>query len=367
MLSFGIMTLNKRNEKSYFLEMAKRANAYGINCFRFVPSDINPISEKISGDFFNPSSGDWEPKVFSAPAILYDRCFYGDDSHSKQCMSIVNWLKAREDIHFLGYGLPNKLELYELLTHSSISPYLLKTDPFLSSEKFFERLCPDQPLILKPASGSQGKGIYYIEKAGKDILVKTDKKDGQISHCFEKPQKAFAWLNRLTSTRQYLIQPYVNLSNKESQPFDVRILLQKDSKGTWKEIGRGIRTGKNGGIISNLSAGGTNISFDEWIAAYPSPMQDYICDELNEIINTLPAALEDELPPLFEMGIDIGVATDGSIWVLDINSKPGRKTILNIHPEKNEELYNAPLLYAKHLAASMQNERRQDHAKTVSN
>jgi glutathione synthase/RimK-type ligase-like ATP-grasp enzyme len=367
MLSFGIMTLNKRNEKSYFLELAKKANEYGIDCFRFVPSDINPNSEKISGDFFNPSLGQWEPKEFSAPDILYDRCFYGEDPHSKQCMSIVNWLKARDDIHFLGYGLPNKLELYELLSHSSISPYLLITDPFTSAGKFIKDLRPDQPLILKPANGSQGQGIYYIEKVGKDILVKTDKKDGQIAHCFEKQEKAIAWLNRLTAKRQYLIQPYVNLSNKEGQPYDIRILLQKDSKGTWKEIGRGIRTGKNGGIISNLSAGGTTISFNDWIAALPSSMQNYICEELNEIINTLPAALENKLPPLFEMGIDIGVGNNGSIWVLDVNSKPGRKTILNIQPEKKEELYTAPLLYAKYLAASRQNERRQDHAKTVSN
>ncbi|GLB58775.1 YheC/YheD family endospore coat-associated protein [Cytobacillus sp. NCCP-133] len=367
MLSFGIMTLNKRSEKSYYLEMAKRAYKYGIACYRFVPSDINPISEKINGDFYNPSIGRWENKEFSVPAILYDRCFYSEDSLSKQCMSIVNWLKARDDIRFLGYGLPNKLELYDILTHTNISPYLVKTMPFTNPQSFIDSLLAEQSLIIKPARGSQGQGIFHIKKAGEGILVKTDKKDAQVTHHFEKTEKAISWLNRLTAKRQYLIQPYVTLSDKDGHPFDIRILLQKDSKGTWNEIGRGIRTGKKDGIISNLSAGGKNIRFDDWITAFPSSLKNYLRDELDEIIETLPAALEEKLPPLFEMGIDIGIGDNGSLWILDINSKPGRKTILNTEPEKREELYTAPLLYAKYLEAGIDKERRPNHAKTVSN
>ncbi|KAF0817971.1 MULTISPECIES: YheC/YheD family endospore coat-associated protein [unclassified Cytobacillus] len=367
MLSFGIMTLNKQSEQPYFMELAKRANEYNINCFRFVPSDINPISERIAGDTFNPSSREWEPAEFTVPEILYDRCFYGNDSHSKQCISIVNWLKARNDIQFLGYGLPNKLELYEILSRSNISPYLLKTDRFTGADSFLNSLIPDQPCILKPASGSQGQGIYYIEKTGKIILVKTDKRNGQVTRSFETEKKAAGWLNKLTADRQYLIQPYVNLSNNDGQPFDIRILLQKNRIGAWKEMGRGIRTGREGGIVSNLSAGGSNISFEDWIAQYPSSLKSFLSDELNDITDTLPAVLERKLPPLFEMGIDIGVETNGSIWILDINSKPGRKTILNSQPEMKEELYTAPLLYAKFLAATNEMERRTNHEKTISN
>ncbi|MCM3241228.1 YheC/YheD family protein [Cytobacillus oceanisediminis] len=367
MLSFGIMTLNKRSEQPYFMELARRANEYNINCFRFVPSDINPITERITGDFYNPASDGWEPAEFTAPEILYDRCFYGNDSHSKQCISIVNWLKARSDIQFLGYGLPNKLELYEILSCTNISPYLLKTAPYTDADRFLDSLLPDHPLILKPASGSQGHGIYYIEKTGKNILVKTDKKNAQVSRSFESAEKAAGWLNNLTAKRQYLFQPYVNLSNKEEQPFDIRILLQKDMNGTWKELGRGIRAGRNGGIVSNLSTGGSNISFEDWIIEYPSSLRSFLCDELYDIIDTLPAALERKLPPLFEIGIDIGVENNGSIWILDINSKPGRKTILNSQPEKKEELYTAPLHYAKFLAANKELERSTNHEKTISN
>ena len=36
---------------------------------------------------------------------------------------------------------------------------------------------------------------------------------------------------------------------------------QKDEKGDWTERGKGIRKGNTGGILSNLSAGGSVIDF----------------------------------------------------------------------------------------------------------
>lgn len=125
MLSFGLMTLNPNHEKTYFFELAKRAHLYNIECFRFSPSSINPSSEKISGDKFNPVKNEWQPSEFLLPNVLYDRCFYGEDGYSKQSKAIVNWLKARNDILFLGYGLPNKLELYNRLSQSKLSPFLV--------------------------------------------------------------------------------------------------------------------------------------------------------------------------------------------------------------------------------------------------
>lgn len=61
-------------------------------------------------------------------------------------------------------------------------------------------------------------------------------------------------------------------------------------------MGRGIRTGREGGIVSNLSAGSGNISFEDWIAQYPSSLKSFLSDELNDITDTLPAVLERKLP-----------------------------------------------------------------------
>ncbi|WP_249365254.1 YheC/YheD family protein [Cytobacillus citreus] len=349
MLSFGLLTLHTNNEKTYFREIAKRAHLLDIECFRFIPSNINPNSEKVHGDKFNPHTNEWMQSEFSIPKILYDRCFYGDDTHSKQCKAIVKWLKTRNDLLFLGYGLPNKLDLYNSLVNSKLSPYLLPSKHVTSGESIVQQLIPHKPVMIKPISGSQGRGIYYLEKKNNEIIVKTDKQKNSITRTFPYEDKAIAWINYLIKDRSYLVQEYKELTNESNQPFDIRILLQKDEFGNWHEIAKGIRTGKLNGIVSNVSAGGTISPIETWLDSLSVTGKDYLGQELSDILNSLPIILEQNFPPLFELGVDLGVSKDHSIWILDINSKPGRKVALTINPFLEEKLFTAPLLYGKTL------------------
>jgi hypothetical protein len=366
MITFGIMSLKINSEHEYLTEMAKRADIYGMECFRFLPSSINPITHMVSGKKFNPDSGLWEEAECPLPSLLYDRCFYGDDEHSKQCMPIVSWLKSRNDITFLGYGLPNKLELYESLKNSILAPYLPNSKFVSDAGIVLTELAQHKKLILKPINGSQGYGIYYLKKQQKNYHVKTEKQKKIISRIFPNERKLLQWLKPLIGQRKYLVQPYLELSNNELQPFDIRILLQKNETGDWTERGKGIRTGITGGLLSNLSAGGTVSDFDSWVTTLPAKTKDYFFHELDYIISNLTDVLEKMFMPLFEIGLDIGVAKNGSLWILDVNSKPGRKVILSTKPELQESLYLAPLAYGKLLSESNVNERKVFYAKTLS-
>jgi glutathione synthase/RimK-type ligase-like ATP-grasp enzyme len=364
--NFGIMTLTMDSEAPYFNEIAARATGLGIECFRFIPSKINPLTQLVKGKKYESNKQCWVEDEFPIPSILYDRCFYGEDDHSKQCIPIVSWLKSRDDLTFLGYGLPNKLELYEVLKNSVLSPYLAHSVPATDVKEILRELSNKKKLILKPTNGSRGYGIYYIKKNDKTFHVKTEKQKQIISRIFPNEAKLSQWLKQLIQHHKYLMQPYLELSNSDSQPFDIRILLQKDELGNWIERGKGIRKGNKGGILSNLSAGGTVIDFDTWSSSLPVTHKEFISNELEYILKNLPKLLEEEFMPLFELGIDIGMAKDGSIWILDVNSKPGRKVVLGTAPDLKETLYSAPLLYGRFLTLSNQTERKNYHAKTLS-
>ncbi|MCD4837838.1 MULTISPECIES: YheC/YheD family protein [Neobacillus] len=366
MLALGIMSLHLDSEATYITEMAKHSHSCGVECFRFVPSQINPHTLQVSGLRFDSETGNWKKDTFTIPSILYDRCFYGEDEHSKKCLPIVSWLKNRKDIHFLGYGLPNKFDLYESLKTTELSPYLPNSQLIEKADLVMKELHEGKKIILKPVNGSQGFGIYYVKKSNKSFHVKTEKQRKIISRIFPTESKLLQWLQPLIKKYDYLLQPYLELSNEDHQPFDIRILLQKNEHGIWKELGRGIRIGNTGGILSNLSAGGTIETFSNWITSIPKNKADYIRSELDYIISALPRLLEDQFPPLFEIGVDIGIAKNGSIWILDINSKPGRKLLLNTFPEIKEQLFKAPLLYAKHLSETDHQERKDFYAKTLS-
>lgn len=362
MISFGLMTLQTSNEQTYFLEMAKRAHLHEMTCFRFVPSNINPLTETVNGDYFNPHINEWENCEFPLPQILYDRCFYKEDPHSQQCKAIVKWLKTKKDLLFLGYGLPNKMELYSKLSDSDLSPYLLKSSLVASGESVIDDLASNKPLIMKPVNGSQGRGVYYLEKINNEIIVQTDKNNKTVSRTFPYKEKAISLINFLIKDRDYLIQEYKKLSNNKNQPFDIRVLLQKNENGNWHEAAKGIRTGKEKGIVSNISAGGTISAYKDWLSGYPSAKRDYLNNEITDILRMLPQVLETHFPPLFELGIDIGVSEDLSIWILDVNSKPGRKVALTLNPSLEDQLYTSPLLYGKRLDF----ERRQHNETTLS-
>lgn len=360
------MSLNLESENSYINEIAGHAESLSMEVFRFIPSEINPHTLLVKGRKFNPVTKNWRDCEAPIPTIVYDRCFYGEDEHSKQCLPIVTWLKSRSDIIFLGYGLPNKLELYQVLKNTPLSSYLPQTQAVLDVDSVLSELTAKHKVILKPINGSQGYGIYYLKRNEKTIHVKTEKQKRIISRIFPNEAKLVQWLKQLLKQRNYLLQPYLELSNKEHQPFDIRTLLQKNERGQWKEQGRGVRIGSTGGILSNLAAGGSVITFKEWITSLKPSKGEYIQQELDYIFDILPSTLEKNFMPLFEIGIDIGIAKDGSIWILDINSKPGRKVLLFTNPELKETLYTKPLLYGKHLFETGPTERKVYYEKTLS-
>jgi glutathione synthase/RimK-type ligase-like ATP-grasp enzyme len=360
------MSVSIESEHAYISEMANLANTCGMECFRFLPSKINTLTLQVKGKKFISATNSWADSEFPIPGIIYDRCFYGDDEHSKQCIPIVSWLKTRPDITFLGYGLPNKLELYEVLNNTVLAAYLPETQSVSEINLVLNELAAKKRVILKPINGSQGHGIYYLKKNDKSFHVKTEKQKKIISRIFPNETKLIQWLQSLLKQRQYLIQPYLELSNHELQPFDIRILLQKSMQGEWDELGRGIRIGSTGGILSNMSAGGSVLTYQNWSRTFQPDIKEYINQEIEYILSKLPSILENAFLPLFELGIDIGIAKNGSIWILDINSKPGRKVLLHTQPDIQETLNLAPLLYGKHLSEMAPKERKSYYEKTLS-
>ncbi|MDQ1147202.1 hypothetical protein QE429_004029 [Bacillus sp. SORGH_AS 510] len=366
MITLGIMTLTIDSEHSYITEIASHAESCQMEVFRFIPSLINPHTLMVTGKKYDTKEKSWVESQLPIPTIIYDRCFYGDDAHSKQCLPIVSWLKSREDITFLGYGLPNKLEIFHYLRDTNLSSYLPVTQAVTQPSMVVETLTSIKRVILKPINGSQGYGIYYLKRNEKSYQVKTEKNKKIITRIFPNEAKLLQWLHSLIKMHEYLLQPYLELSNDELKPFDIRVLLQKDADGVWGERGRGVRLGSTGGILSNLSAGGTVSSFNEWLATLPKIKGEFIRQECNYILTHLPPILEGKFMPLFEIGVDIGVAKNGSLWILDINSKPGRKVLLQTKPDIQEILYRAPLLYGKHLSQLEHTERKNSYETTLS-
>ncbi|GIN84122.1 endospore coat-associated protein YheC [Heyndrickxia sporothermodurans] len=356
MIRLGILTMTPSENHMYFDEIAMRVHKYNIMLYLFSPLSIKPTTEMVDGYHYDPTTNSWKNEVFSLPEYLYDRCFYGEDRKSMEARSVVSWLKSNKNIQFLGYGLPNKWRLYEALKNDPlISPYLPSTKKAANAKKILAELQKYQEIILKPIDGAHGFAVYSIKKVGKKILVRTTKQSMIIEKLFDDTNSISNWLENLLTRQIFLIQPRLNNLDKDNAPFDLRIFLQKDDKGNWKENTRAVRCGEANGLLTNISSGANVITFQKWKEQTPYFNHEYIEQELNDILNTLPAKLEETFHPLFELGIDIIIANDQSLWILDMNSKPGRKIVSLTDSTKLEALYSAPLKYCSYLASNRNN------------
>jgi hypothetical protein len=352
LISFGFLTIRKHQEHEYATEMAKRASLYGIEMYRFTPLSIDPLTEKVNGEKFSHELQSWVSCMFDIPTFIYDRCFYHSDSRSKRSKPIVQWMKKRPDLIFLGNGFSSKWELYESLrVHPILSPYTVKTWRITSVHDVIEALKSNKNIILKPETGSQGKGMYCLKQTKHSLEIESTSKDIQM---IKSKAELKAWAEKHLCSQSYICQPLLPLKNKYGQPFDLRLFLQKDEHGQWKERGRGIRIGEKETFIANVSAGATIISFKEWMNQIPEPKQVLINDGIDTIVTLLPSYLDETLSPLFEIGLDIGITDEGAVWILDINSKPGRKIVLETSPHEAENLYHAPLRYCRFLSEGVE-------------
>jgi glutathione synthase/RimK-type ligase-like ATP-grasp enzyme len=348
MKSIGFLTIKKDQELSYSRDIAAAASNQR-EVYRFTPLDINPSTEMVHGHKYNKSTGNWEKDVFSIPSYIYDRCFYHSDELSKRCEPIVKWLKQKPDTTFLGYGLPNKWEVYEAICdHHPISSYIPTTFQIHNFQQLKRFLKKEKSIIIKPISGSQGNGVIHIRLLANQVTIQTQKRGHSIEKAFTTLTDFKLFSENLFKESSYIGQRYF-LLQKEHRPFDIRILLQKGKDGKWFEQGRGVRIGKEHALVSNLHNGGDVIPFEDLLTSWSPQLRALIQEEILTITKHIPLLLEERFGRLFELGLDIGVTEDGAVWLLDINSKPGRKVITTIIPSSSVRLSQAPLLYTDYL------------------
>ncbi|QGQ44506.1 YheC/YheD family protein [Metabacillus sediminilitoris] len=349
-ISLGFLVVNRKHENGYTTELAKRGQQFNIECVRFEPTSIDPSTLMISGEKFDYSIQKWVSDTFPIPSFIYDRCFYNRKESIKKSKPIVNWLKKNPQVTFLGFGLPDKWRIFSLLQSDPIiSSYLPDTELVYHAEQILRRLKIDSSCLLKPVTGSRGNGIIAINQTSETITLTYHKGSDKKTKIFYSTKELSGWCEKLLHQQTYIMQPLLSLYDSHGYPFDIRLFLQKNQYGKWELVGKGVRKGYYGSFLSNLNAGGEPLTYEEWSSSLTPKQKVLLEDELNTIINQLPLLLENKCHRLFEIGIDIGYSKDGSVWILDMNSKPGRKTLIETNPQLAEKLYLAPFHYCLHL------------------
>lgn len=331
----------------------------GLTVYVFCPSSIRADRESVLG--FMIENGVWKKRLFPPPDIVYDRFFARDHRQRERKRRALSVLSQIRPFAYLARGLTGKWRVYRALEKfPAIASYLPETSTYDSPSQLSFWLDSHRgDAFLKPQNGTHGKHTLHVSvPRSKDrdrlSVIGRDGQNEVLRHLFKTRKEGLEWIDRFTGGRPFLIQPYLDLNTSAGEPFDIRVLMQKNDKGAWELTGMAARVGPKHALTSNLHGGGRAYrALPLLIREFGEHAAGKIHDLIRELSMTIPFSLESHFGRLAELGIDFGVDRKGGVWVLEVNSKPGRSSFFRIgEPLSAKKAIENPILYARYLLLS---------------
>lgn len=343
-------------ECGYFRLLAEAGKPLGIEIFVFNPKKMDWGRRSALG-YIPTDRGTWEIVSRPIPNLIYDRCFYTTTNHYLSYKPYLNLLAHDPSIKILGRPLSGKIQTYLILRENEeIIPFLPETVLLHSSSQVFDFLDRYTHALIKPNGGSHGSGVVAIfQLTKKGFLLKgRDRRNHSFQTVLESKHHLRNWLHQYIGSTRFVIQPYLSLSTPDGQPFDLRILIQKNNIKEWQTTGMAIRAGKTNSITSNLHGGGKAHKLHPFIDQHFTPQQVKKIDlAIQKIASVVPPFIEKNHGTLLELGLDVGIDRNGRVWILEINSKPGRTVFLRTGElEVRKRSIQLPMEYAQALLVS---------------
>ncbi|MFB5760990.1 YheC/YheD family endospore coat-associated protein [Paenibacillus medicaginis] len=341
-------------EPGFCRRLIRAGRRLGIHVAAFNAEGIHPEAGRIDG--FVHRDGAWHTCSFSLPEIIYNRCCNYREGRTARFRLRRLASRLGRPCTFLSGSLPGKWRVHVTLRQDpQLSDCLPLTVQF-SKDYLQNLLSRYQGVFLKPQSGMQGKRTLCLqnqENSGEAPLSLRgrNRNNRPFFHTFSSFDQAYDWIAAFIRERPYIIQPLLNLHSSRGHPFDVRALVQKDGKGQWTLTGIAVREGEPGGLTSNLHGGGKAREATGYLQSqFGAEKASSVLQKINQLSMYIPPVLESRYGRLGELGIDFGIDRSGQLWILEVNSKPGRAVFTEIGDQAGAAAAVArPLLYARHL------------------
>lgn len=334
-------------------DLSEAALRLSVHAYLFSFGDYDETAGKLSG--WRWQDGDWVRQPVTLPDIVYDRAFFHSKSDRMRCEAALSAMHARKAHCRLNGSLPAKPIVCERLAEDArladhIPPTLRytpdKLKPFLSSH--------GGRAVIKPAAGMQGRGVLLIRRSlWDDTLTVMGRTRGNrpFERILPNLSELTARLSRFMGDSSFLIQPYLQLRNADGRPYDIRALMQKDGEGKWRLTGTAARVGSRSSLTSNLHGGGEVMDASTLLSAnFGKPMAEHLLCQIHTISGHTAIQLEHSFGRFGELAMDFGIEPDGAIWLLEVNSKPGREALRQIGPNTAyAKSIERPIRYARYL------------------
>jgi glutathione synthase/RimK-type ligase-like ATP-grasp enzyme len=342
-----------------FRRIIKLGLKKGVFVYVFSLDDIDYENNSVEAMSYDFETDNWYQSVFPLPDVVYDRGLnivreiYGSKATNFQAYCKENQVRFINDVRAINI-ISNKLHTFELLRNDRHTfKYLPETKTF-SERHLYEMINKHKLLYCKLVDGSLGSLIYCIqtEEDGTYTIIHRNKNDENIvqtttyEDLYTKIKKMIDYDDQIEN--YYIVQQGLNfVKYKDYYPYELRILMVKNSKGIWTRVamvGR-VRT-SNANFLGRVDREERSSSLLRKTLGSKEPI---VRDQIYSLIDDVIKVLNKNNLQVGEFALDIGITNDLEVYIIELNSKPD--TLLSyIGAYKLRNLYlNRIIEYGKYL------------------
>ncbi|MCP4007643.1 MAG: hypothetical protein GY725_25965 [bacterium] len=238
-----------------------------------------------------------------------------------------NWVRKNDIAVYVPYEfselVSNKLKTYHVVREfdTSLHPH---TEDFIGSAAQLNSFLDRSNLaFVKPRAGNKGNQIFVFRKDGSEISMKYYDYGTQRIFSPITLESAVGMVNVAGDDKKYVVQQGIESLRFKDSVFDIRVVMVNDGND-WHSLME-TRLAPVDSDVSNIFQGGSiRVSEDLFKSLFGAEAGRTKEREIRRVSHDLAKHLEGRFPgELIEIGLDIILDTEGSIHLIEINSKPG--------------------------------------------
>jgi hypothetical protein len=337
------------NVLSMFSIWEEAARNHGLNICYIRFFEIQPDKKLVSG--YVKENSVYKLKQIPSPKVIYSRVLDHLPAYREHVKSLI-----QNEISI--FNVPNfdveKFTVHKILNQDSyIRKHLPQTELF-SIEDLNKLASKFNRLILKKSYGEFGEGTMKLERTPKgwELSYKT-KGDKELKKIpFQKTLPSI--LQKRIKQHTYLIQELIPLATYSGRPFDMRVAVQRNSKGEFQVSGIMCKVAQDNDFLTNGAQGGTTYSLQS-IAHTTHPHIPYqtLVNTIKDFSLYVANYLSKHFPHLADLGFDLGVTKNGTPYFIECNFISDYVSGLfedgKIINEEWEAVFSTPIDYANFL------------------
>lgn len=342
-----------RGNRDNFADIMKTGKDLGYVVYIVTTKDLKLKAKRVLGYNYITESDEWKQELFPLPQVIYNRIPLREDELQPAVRNKINEVLLHPHIQMYNPFFFNKRFLFEWLKKSRATRQFMPSTQKLSTPSHLSKMLNRHSyLFLKPESGKAGMGIMTIKHIPAKTLryrLKVQDKKGSLSYNCSTINKLWTRVRKITGANPYIVQQGISLATFNHRPFDLRLLIQKNSKGRWDVTGVGARVAGESSITTHVPRGGRIDDPEKLLVSV------FGIDQSKKIMGrvknaALIVARQVERGSGYthgEMSMDLGVDANGGIWFFEANAKPMKFDEPHIRKRSLERIFHYSNFLAK--------------------